>query len=132
MVGDAYDVAVLLDCLRAVCDDSEEGPDGELVSVISDETRGLLVTAFRQLLCAFSIAETAHNAEYAVSGPRKDCLVGVLCPFLRVFHADHNHSQENMLAYKQLIVTRKQLMIAAFPAPKLCDYGYAGDVSFVF
>ena len=79
MVGDAYDVAVLLDCLRAVCDDSEEGPDGELVSVISDETRGLLVTAFRQLLCAFSIAETAHNAEYAVSGPRKDCLVGVVC-----------------------------------------------------
>ncbi len=52
--------------------------------------------------------------------------------FLRVFHADHNHSQENMLSYKQLIVTRKQLMITAFPAPKLCDYGYAGDVSFVF
>ncbi len=76
MAGDAYDFAVLQECVRAVCDDREElGPHGELVTIISDEARRALVDAFGRLLRAFAAAETAHRAEFAV-------LVGILCLLL--------------------------------------------------
>ena len=134
MVGDAYDLTVLLDSVRAVCDDSEEDSDGDLVLGISQDTRRLFVRGFGQLLRVFSAAETAHRAEYALSDPMEFGEVGVLCPFLHVCHADHDFTQpeeENILSYKQLVVARKQLNIASFPAPKKCDYEHAGDVSFV-
>lgn len=124
MVGDAYDFGVLLDCVRAICDDSEEAPDGEIVSAISDGTRRLLVNAFGQLLRAFSAAETAHRAEFAVS-------VGILCLLLRLQSADHEYTQENALYYKELMDMRERNLLIRFPTPKWHDHEHADDVSFV-